>query len=165
MPPLQESEEEGGDEDGEGDEDESDDEEEEETEEQMEIRDETETNLVNLRRTIYLTIMSSVDFEEAGHKLLKIHLAPGQEVRLGAGFRGMRFGGVHITFPTELHPDSEGGCGNVLFQVGVLHILLCGLLMDLDIVPSSTTEWKPTEMLVLSLVLGYCGSEAIQAAV
>lgn len=46
----------------------------------MRIRDETETNLVNLRRTIYLTIMSSVDFEEAGHKLLKIKLEPGQEV-------------------------------------------------------------------------------------
>ena len=49
-------------------------------EEQMKIKDETETNLVNLRRTIYLTIMSSVDFEEAGHKLLKIKLEPGQEV-------------------------------------------------------------------------------------
>lgn len=48
----------------------------------MRIRDETETNLVNLRRTIYLTIMSSVDFEEAGHKLLKIKLEPGQEVSL-----------------------------------------------------------------------------------
>ena len=46
----------------------------------MQINDETETNLVNLRRTIYLTIMSSVDFEEAGHKLLKIKLEPGQEV-------------------------------------------------------------------------------------
>lgn len=52
----------------------------EEEEEQMKIQDETETNLVNLRRTIYLTIMSSVDFEEAGHKLLKIKLEPGQEV-------------------------------------------------------------------------------------
>ncbi|KAH0851603.1 LOW QUALITY PROTEIN: hypothetical protein HID58_094629 [Brassica napus] len=48
--------------------DEEDDSDEEEDEEQMRIRDETETNLVNLRRTIYLTIMSSVDFEEAGHK-------------------------------------------------------------------------------------------------
>lgn len=57
-----------------------DDESDEEDEEAMQIKDETETNLVNLRRTIYLTIMSSVDFEEAGHKLLKIHLEPGQEV-------------------------------------------------------------------------------------
>lgn len=64
-----------------GDEDEDDDDDEsEEDEQQMQIKDETETNLVNLRRTIYLTIMSSVDFEEAGHKLLKIKLEPGQEV-------------------------------------------------------------------------------------
>ncbi|CAI9103407.1 OLC1v1001876C1 [Oldenlandia corymbosa var. corymbosa] len=54
----------------------------EEEEERMKIQDETETNLVNLRRTIYLTIMSSVDFEEAGHKLLKIKLEPGQEMEL-----------------------------------------------------------------------------------
>jgi pre-mRNA-splicing factor CWC22 len=69
-------------EDEEGSDDASDDEDEEESddEEQMEIRDKTETNLINLRRTIYLTIMSSVDFEEAGHKLLKIKLEPGQEV-------------------------------------------------------------------------------------
>ena len=46
------------------------------------ITDATEANLVNLRRVIYLTIMSSLDFEEAGHKLLKIHLAPGQEREL-----------------------------------------------------------------------------------
>jgi pre-mRNA-splicing factor CWC22 len=74
------SEDEGGsDEDGDGDDEEETDEEEEE--ERMKIKDETETNLVNLRRTIYLTIMSSVDFEEAGHKLLKIKLESGQEVR------------------------------------------------------------------------------------
>ncbi|KAJ4908971.1 MIF4G domain-containing protein / MA3 domain-containing protein [Raphanus sativus] len=64
------------------DNDEDEDESDEEDEEQMRIRDETETNLVNLRRTIYLTIMSSVDFEEAGHKLLKIKLEPGQEMEL-----------------------------------------------------------------------------------
>lgn len=45
---------------------------------QQDIQDETGTDLVNLRRTIYLTIMSSLDFEEAGHKLMKIALAPGQ---------------------------------------------------------------------------------------
>ncbi|XP_074375336.1 pre-mRNA-splicing factor cwc22-like [Apium graveolens] len=50
--------------------------------EQMKIRDETETNLVNLRRTIYLIIMSSADFEEAGHKLLKLKLEPGQEMEV-----------------------------------------------------------------------------------
>ena len=42
-------------------------------------QDATETNVINLRRTIYLTIMSAMDFEEAGHKLLKIDLAEGQE--------------------------------------------------------------------------------------
>ncbi|KAI3967726.1 hypothetical protein MKX01_039636 [Papaver californicum] len=48
----------------------------------MNIEDETETNVVNLRRTIYLTIMSSVDFEEAGHELLKTKLEPDQEMEL-----------------------------------------------------------------------------------
>ncbi|WVZ71352.1 hypothetical protein U9M48_019945 [Paspalum notatum var. saurae] len=64
------------------DDDDEEEESDEEDEEQMEIRDRTETNLVNLRRTIYLTIMSSVDFEEAGHKLMKIKLEPGQEMEL-----------------------------------------------------------------------------------
>ena len=45
---------------------------------QQDIQDATGTDVVNLRRTIYLTIMSSLDFEEAGHKLMKIQLAPGQ---------------------------------------------------------------------------------------
>ncbi|MFS7966862.1 putative MIF4G-like domain superfamily protein [Helianthus anomalus] len=48
--------------------------------EQMTIADETETNLVSLRRKIYLTIMLSVDFEEAGHKLLQLKPEPGEEV-------------------------------------------------------------------------------------
>ncbi|KAL3641570.1 hypothetical protein CASFOL_012385 [Castilleja foliolosa] len=55
---------------------------EDESEEEMRIKDETETNLINLRRSIYLTIMSSVDYEEAGHKLLKMKLEPGQEMEL-----------------------------------------------------------------------------------
>lgn len=46
------------------------------------IVDETATNLVSLRRTIYLTIQSALDFEEAAHKLLKMQLKPGQEVPL-----------------------------------------------------------------------------------
>ncbi|KAE9595118.1 hypothetical protein Lal_00041272 [Lupinus albus] len=66
----------------EDDEDDDDDESDDEDEQSMQIKDETETNLINLRRTIYLTIMSSVDFEEAGHKLLKIKLEPGQEMEL-----------------------------------------------------------------------------------
>lgn len=48
----------------------------------MQIQDQTDTNLINLRRTIYLTIMSSMDFEEAGHKLMKIELRPGQEMEI-----------------------------------------------------------------------------------
>jgi pre-mRNA-splicing factor CWC22 len=46
------------------------------------IQDNTETELINLRRTIYLTIMSSVDFNECAHKLLKIKLPAGQEMEL-----------------------------------------------------------------------------------
>lgn len=34
------------------------------------------------RRTIYLTIMSSLDFEEAGHKLMKIQVDPGREIEV-----------------------------------------------------------------------------------
>jgi len=38
----------------------------------MRIQDMTNTNLINLRRTIYLTIMSSAGFEEAVHKVIGI---------------------------------------------------------------------------------------------
>jgi pre-mRNA-splicing factor CWC22 len=38
------------------------------------IRDDTETDLLNLRKTIYLTIMSSVDFNECAHKMTKVKL-------------------------------------------------------------------------------------------
>ena len=38
----------------------------------MEIEDKTETNLVALRRTIYLAIQSSLSFEECAHKILKM---------------------------------------------------------------------------------------------
>ncbi|KAL8834213.1 MAG: hypothetical protein Q9170_003870 [Blastenia crenularia] len=51
-------------------------------EKELEIKDQTNTDLTNLRRTIYLTIMSSLDFEEAVHKLLKINLPVGQEPEL-----------------------------------------------------------------------------------
>lgn len=72
----------GSDDDDDDEDDEDDEDDDDEDEEQMQIKDATETNLINLRRTIYLTIMSSVDFEEAGHKLLKIKLEPGQEMEL-----------------------------------------------------------------------------------
>ena len=45
------------------------------------IEDHTETNLVNLRRVIYLTIMNALNYEEAVHKLLKVQLKEGEEVR------------------------------------------------------------------------------------
>ncbi|THZ32924.1 MIF4G-domain-containing protein [Aureobasidium pullulans] len=49
---------------------------------QVEIKDQSNTDLVNLRRTIYLTIMSSGGFEECTHKLLRINLPPGLEHEL-----------------------------------------------------------------------------------
>jgi len=38
----------------------------------VEITDQTETNLVALRRTIYLAVQSSLSFEECAHKILKM---------------------------------------------------------------------------------------------
>ncbi|KAJ5911911.1 Pre-mRNA-splicing factor cwc22 [Penicillium subrubescens] len=51
-------------------------------EQKMDIKDQTNTDLGNLRRTIYLTIMSSIDFEECCHKLMKINLPAGMEPEL-----------------------------------------------------------------------------------
>lgn len=66
-----------------GSEEDSDDESEtSEAQTRVEIQDKTETNLVNLRRTIYLTIMSSAQFEEAVHKLMKLNIPEGQEIEL-----------------------------------------------------------------------------------
>ena len=48
-------------------------------EEQEGIQDQTETNLVNLRRMIYLTIMNALNYEEAVHKLLKVQIREGEE--------------------------------------------------------------------------------------
>jgi len=53
-----------------------------EKDKQQTIIDQTETNLVTLRRTIYLTIQSSIGAEECAHKLLKMNLRPGQEMEL-----------------------------------------------------------------------------------
>jgi pre-mRNA-splicing factor CWC22 len=62
--------------------DESSDDEEAAEEKAMEIKDQSNTDLVNLRRTIYLTIMSSIDFEECCHKLMKVNLPVGKEPEL-----------------------------------------------------------------------------------
>ncbi|EKV05375.1 Cell cycle control protein (Cwf22), putative [Penicillium digitatum PHI26] len=70
------------DEEDEGRSDESEEEESDTEEVQMDIKDQSNTDLVNLRRTIYLTIMSSIDFEECCHKLMKINLPAGLEHEL-----------------------------------------------------------------------------------
>ncbi|KXL47351.1 hypothetical protein M433DRAFT_152878 [Acidomyces richmondensis BFW] len=74
-------EESGSSEEDEEDEDESS-EEEDEAEKALEIKDQSNTDLVNLRRSIYLTIMSSGGFEEATHKLMRINLPAGREEEL-----------------------------------------------------------------------------------
>ncbi|DAZ98030.1 TPA: hypothetical protein N0F65_004520 [Lagenidium giganteum] len=50
----------------------------------QQIQDFTEQDLVNLRRTIYLTIMSSISHEECAHKLMKLSIRPGQEKEICA---------------------------------------------------------------------------------
>ena len=50
-------------------------------EQKLQIDDMSETDKMNLRRTIYLTIMSSLNFEECAHKLVKMKIPQGQEVR------------------------------------------------------------------------------------
>lgn len=45
-----------------------------------EIIDNTEQNLVAFRREVYLTIQSSLDFQEAAHKLLKMRVPKEMEV-------------------------------------------------------------------------------------
>ncbi|KAK0748660.1 hypothetical protein B0T21DRAFT_277344 [Apiosordaria backusii] len=71
------------DEDGESGSEESDsDDEEEEEQKAIEIKDQSNADLVNLRRTIYLSIQSSADPEEAAHKLMKLRLPVGQEPEL-----------------------------------------------------------------------------------
>lgn len=53
-----------------------------ESEEEDHIEDITEQDLMNLRKTIYLVIASSVDFEEVVHKLMKLNIREGQEIEL-----------------------------------------------------------------------------------
>ena len=53
---------------------------EDEEEKRMEIQDKTNADVIELRRKIYLTVMSSVDYEECCHKLMKLNIQEGQEV-------------------------------------------------------------------------------------
>lgn len=64
------------------DEDEEEGEEELEEKRKVQIHDQTNTNVTNLRRAIYLTIMSSLNFEECAHKLMKLDVQSGQEIEL-----------------------------------------------------------------------------------
>ncbi|KAE8451282.1 pre-mRNA-splicing factor cwc22 [Mollisiaceae sp. DMI_Dod_QoI] len=73
------SDEEDGDED---DSDDSEDDEEKQQEKALEIKDQSNADLVALRKTIYLTIMSSIDPEECCHKLMKVNLPAGFEHEL-----------------------------------------------------------------------------------
>lgn len=58
----------------------------EENPDQMVIKDLTDEDRVNLRRTLYLVIMSSVDFEECAHKILKMSLGVGHEEEVTTKF-------------------------------------------------------------------------------
>ncbi len=46
------------------------------------IADKTDTDLVNLRRTIYLTIMSTLDFEGCTHKMLENRFKPNHAIEV-----------------------------------------------------------------------------------
>ncbi|XP_070770354.1 pre-mRNA-splicing factor CWC22 homolog [Enoplosus armatus] len=72
-------------EEGDGSEEDEEDEEENEVEgedEKVTIFDQTEVNLVAFRRTIYLAIQSSLDFEECAHKLIKMDFPDSQTKEL-----------------------------------------------------------------------------------
>ncbi|KAF5398365.1 Pre-mRNA-splicing factor CWC22 [Paragonimus heterotremus] len=53
-------------------------------EEQQTIIDQTETNLVQLRRTIYLMLQSSLSADEAGHRLLQLKIKVGEEYEVAS---------------------------------------------------------------------------------
>ena len=48
----------------------------------MEIKDQTNQDLVNFRRKIYLTVKSTAGFEEGVHKLMKMEIPQGMETEL-----------------------------------------------------------------------------------
>ncbi|XP_063174184.1 pre-mRNA-splicing factor CWC22 homolog isoform X1 [Candoia aspera] len=64
------------------DEEEKEEEDEDEEGQKVTIHDKTEINLVSFRRTIYLAIQSSLDFEECAHKLLKMDFPESQTKEL-----------------------------------------------------------------------------------
>jgi pre-mRNA-splicing factor CWC22 len=50
----------------------------------MSIVDMTETDVINLKKSIYLTIMNSLDFEECAHKLMRLNIPRGAEKELAS---------------------------------------------------------------------------------
>ncbi|KAH9279298.1 Pre-mRNA-splicing factor CWC22 -like protein [Echinococcus granulosus] len=48
------------------------------------IIDQTETNLVHLRRTIYLMLQSSISADEGAHRLLQLKIKPGEEYEVAS---------------------------------------------------------------------------------
>uniref|UniRef100_A0A4W5M1R1 Pre-mRNA-splicing factor CWC22 homolog n=1 Tax=Hucho hucho TaxID=62062 RepID=A0A4W5M1R1_9TELE len=72
----------GEDADGSDDDEDNDEEKEGEEAEKVTIFDQTEVNLVAFRRTIYLAIQSSLDFEECAHKLIKMDFPDSQTKEL-----------------------------------------------------------------------------------
>ena len=68
--------------DGESGASDSSDDEETQKERELEIKDQSNTDLTNLRRQLYLLLNSSADFEEACHKLMKVNLPAGRESEL-----------------------------------------------------------------------------------
>ncbi|XP_056391045.1 pre-mRNA-splicing factor CWC22 homolog [Hyla sarda] len=77
-----EGEEGGSDDDSDDDDDEENEKEAGEEGEKITIHDKTEINLVAFRRTIYLAIQSSLDFEECAHKLIKMDFPQSQTKEL-----------------------------------------------------------------------------------
>ncbi|XP_061917419.1 pre-mRNA-splicing factor CWC22 homolog [Entelurus aequoreus] len=71
-----------GSEDDDDDDDDGDGEKQEGEDEKVTIFDQTEVNLVAFRRTIYLVIQSSLDFEECAHKLIKMEFPDSQTKEL-----------------------------------------------------------------------------------
>jgi len=65
-----------------GEEEQSEEEVEESEEEENLIKDMTDRDYINLRKTIYLIIMSSVSFEECANKLMKLRIREGQEAEI-----------------------------------------------------------------------------------
>ena len=55
----------------------------------LDIFDKTCTDIVHFRRTLYLTIQSSLDYEECAHKLLKIKIGEPPEMTLVKEMAGM----------------------------------------------------------------------------